>query len=193
MTDKQALKPCPFCGGTDLSVLTHDVQPDNYHGGYVTCTECDAQGADAITLNGWLHSPEEANDAAVAAWNTRANRANRPADDGLVEMASALRNTLVGHPFTDGTRQTLADALCDGLNCNPNDDSAADTYDALHVIAATALRAQSDAEVERLRAGLRFAMGFVPPPGKDATDGYRSRYEMARQALERGEHRKDGV
>lgn len=44
------------------------------------------------------------------------------------QMASTLRNTEVGHPFPDGTRQTLADALCDGLNCDPTDDSAADVY-----------------------------------------------------------------
>lgn len=65
------LKPCPFCGGNDLSVHTHDVQPDNYHGGYVTCIDCDAQGADAISLNGWLATTEEAEVAAVAAWNRR--------------------------------------------------------------------------------------------------------------------------
>lgn len=68
----EKLLPCPFCGGTDLSVQTYDVQPDNYHGGYVTCIDCDAQGAGAITLNGWLGSPEEASNAAVTAWNTRA-------------------------------------------------------------------------------------------------------------------------
>lgn len=121
------------------------------------------------------------------------------ADDGLVEMASALRNTLVGHPFADGTRQTLADALCDGLNCNPNDDSAADTYDALQAIAATALRAQSDAEVERegqeiLTIARKIEFCLRPMNGGEPNAAGAWRYALALLGvLERGEHRKDGA
>ena len=68
----EALKPCPFCGGSDLRVSTYDVQPDDYHSGYVNCDECDAQGRGALTLDGWLSSKSEAHTAAIAAWNTRA-------------------------------------------------------------------------------------------------------------------------
>ena len=65
------LKNCPFCGGHDLSIETYDVQPDNYHGGYVRCDDCDTQGRSAITLDGWLSNEDEARRAAIAAWNRR--------------------------------------------------------------------------------------------------------------------------
>ncbi len=65
------LLPCPFCGSSDLHVSAYSVQPDDYHGGYVSCIECDAQGAGAISLDGWLSNPGEAEAAARTAWNTR--------------------------------------------------------------------------------------------------------------------------
>lgn len=60
---------CPFCGGNDLHVETYDVQPDNYHSGYVRCGECDCQGK---TPDTWLANKDEAESAAIASWNTRA-------------------------------------------------------------------------------------------------------------------------
>jgi len=76
------LRERPFCGGTDLSVSTYDVQPDDYHLGYVTCSDCDAEGA---RPDGWLGDKPEAHDAAIAAWNRRAS----PADGVVVPVRIA--------------------------------------------------------------------------------------------------------
>jgi len=70
--DNKELKPCPFCGGTDLSIETNSVQPDDFHDAYVYCVDCDAQGRHAMTLEGWLSSKDEAKVEAVVAWNRRA-------------------------------------------------------------------------------------------------------------------------
>ena len=69
------LKPvaCVFCGSTDTSIEVYAIQPDDYHGGHVSCTECDAVGSNAISLNGWLRNPEDAKRAAIEAWNRRAS------------------------------------------------------------------------------------------------------------------------
>lgn len=68
----EALKPCPFCGGTDLAIETDRVMPDNYHNGHVYCSDCDAEGAAALSVNNsWLASEGEAKAAAITAWNTR--------------------------------------------------------------------------------------------------------------------------
>ncbi|WP_340619015.1 Lar family restriction alleviation protein [Xenorhabdus entomophaga] len=69
MTDK--LKPCPFCGGTDLE-FTHDVMmPDEWYAGWINCCNerCEVKGPDVS----WFDSANEAETAAIQAWNQRAN------------------------------------------------------------------------------------------------------------------------
>jgi hypothetical protein len=48
------------------------VMPDDFHGGHVSCGNCDAMGSDGSTLDGWLATAAEARVAAVNAWNRRA-------------------------------------------------------------------------------------------------------------------------
>jgi len=79
MADTKLL-PCPFCGGTDLSIETNSVQPDDFHDAWVNCGECNADGRHAMTLEGWLPSKAEAKEEAVVAWNRRAALASRPAE-----------------------------------------------------------------------------------------------------------------
>jgi Lar family restriction alleviation protein len=72
-TDELDLKPCPFCGESqNLSISTDVVMPDDFHGGHVSCGNCDAMGSDGSTLDGWLATAAEARVAAVNAWNRRA-------------------------------------------------------------------------------------------------------------------------
>ena len=63
------------------------------------------------------------------------------ADDATERVASALSNAPVGHTFPDGSQQTFTDALCDGINFNPNDDSAATIYETVRSLAATVIAA----------------------------------------------------
>lgn len=76
------LLPCPFCGAGVrlLSVETWSVQPDDYHSGYVTCQECDAQGA---RPEQWLGDKASADEAARIAWNTRAALSRAPEAEEL--------------------------------------------------------------------------------------------------------------
>ncbi|MDN4061182.1 Lar family restriction alleviation protein [Massilia sp. YIM B02769] len=93
----EELKPCPFCGSKNLSTSAYDVQPDNFHNAYVTCGDCEAQGAQAFTLDGWLSSKDEAISEAATAWNRR-TPAEQPApastgrehDDGCDYSTSQL-------------------------------------------------------------------------------------------------------
>lgn len=103
MTDE--LRPCPWCNGTDLRVSTYDVQPDDYHGGYVTCIDCDAQGAAAGYKDGWLSTKAEAHAAAITAWNTRPS----PNAERVAELEAALE------PFANfGADNTASDLLASG-------------------------------------------------------------------------------
>jgi Lar family restriction alleviation protein len=97
------LLSCPFCGGNDLSVEVYDVQPEDYHGGYVTCANCDAQGANAISLNGWLSNPQDARNAAIAAWNTRPAivTALRQAEAAPIDEADEEANRNAWSDFED--------------------------------------------------------------------------------------------
>jgi|GEM_PF-3310547 len=66
------LLPCLHCGGTNLSTDAYSVQPDNFHSAYIECGDCEARGPNALTVDGWLSSKEEAISEAIAAWNLRA-------------------------------------------------------------------------------------------------------------------------
>lgn len=70
------LKPCPFCGGKNLSVNAYDVQPDDYHAGHVYCNDCEVEGPSSLSLpepdGYWMPDPESAKAEAVKAWNRRA-------------------------------------------------------------------------------------------------------------------------
>ena len=50
------MKPCPFCGGEDIEVVTNLFGDDNY---VVTCKSCAAQ------------IPDETMEQAIASWNNR--------------------------------------------------------------------------------------------------------------------------
>lgn len=82
----------------------------------------------------------------IAITALRAQEARPEPSGDLVGVArSALRDCIVGHPFDDGSRQTVSDALCDGLNCDPNDDSAATHYEALTLVARAVITAVTPA------------------------------------------------
>lgn len=61
MTSKQTLAPCPFCGGTNLTLREHDSEWF-----VVACKHCNAEGG----YNGGSDSTTP--DEARAAWNRRA-------------------------------------------------------------------------------------------------------------------------
>lgn len=71
------LLPCPFCGGTDLSVKSFDVQPDNYHAGNVYCNTCEFDGPSSLSLpepdGCWMPDSESAKLEGIKAWNRRAD------------------------------------------------------------------------------------------------------------------------
>ena len=64
----EELKPCPFCGGTDIRFDIETMQPDNIHGGTWSCGDCDSVGPNTAY---WHASEEEAKLDAANAWNTR--------------------------------------------------------------------------------------------------------------------------
>lgn len=60
------LKPCPFCGSTDVEpMIVFDGPPDFI---VSVCKGCGARGPEAPDGKTYIHEPE----AAVAAWNSRA-------------------------------------------------------------------------------------------------------------------------
>lgn len=121
--EREALKPCPFCGGRPI--LT--VRPDNanatahfaavacFCGGYASCAH-----KDAIAIE-----PADAETKAIAAWNTRAaltpQPATQPAEpsdaelDALIDAADAyVREVCIydyGLPTHDEHREDLRHAM----------------------------------------------------------------------------------
>lgn len=83
-----ALLPCPFCGGTNLSVSTYEIQLGNCWGGAVRCVTCDCLGA---SPQGW-HDEDAVRGEVVAAWNRRADAsaiATQAAELGVLRKALA--------------------------------------------------------------------------------------------------------
>lgn len=83
------LKACPFCGSTNLSTDSYSVQPDNFHSAYVECDDCEARGSNALTLEGWLSSKDEAISEAAIAWNRRPAPAQGALTDAEIDALAA--------------------------------------------------------------------------------------------------------
>lgn len=64
------LKPCPFCG--EEAEIHEPTQLEVEW--FVTCIYCTKCGMQKCTPDGKDHTPEEATEAAIEAWNTRAER-----------------------------------------------------------------------------------------------------------------------
>lgn len=92
----EALKPCPFCGSTNLS--TEDARD------FIACRGCGAEGPCLPLGNGSTHSAE--------AWNRRAlsaPAAPEPTDAALIERFAAERVALLAREHC-GNRLSLAEA-----------------------------------------------------------------------------------
>lgn len=65
------LKPCPFCGGTNLlpTVRGRGDQKVNY----IACRDCEARGPEVPFRHGTLYLDKA---RAMTMWNTRATRAD---------------------------------------------------------------------------------------------------------------------
>jgi len=63
------LKPCPFCGGSDLEITPRKAHDDNdrEYAKAVHCRDCMTVGPHEVGI-GWCETDEEA----VEAWNRRA-------------------------------------------------------------------------------------------------------------------------
>lgn len=71
MEQKEAMKPCPFCGSENVGF--HYVagrKRGNHCGFFVKCKDCG--GAGAIHFNGYSRTLESAENAAIESWNARA-------------------------------------------------------------------------------------------------------------------------
>lgn len=89
------LKPCPFCGGTDISVT----EGETFRWVNATCAECGAQSGEVrVTVRGVLPSDQwraKCDAHAFKAWNTRAPVASQeetPVAEAWVEHHKAGDN-----------------------------------------------------------------------------------------------------
>jgi len=80
MTDIHEIKPCPFCGGSDIDTLGRTFE----------CCQCDATGPSQTGRHGWNHRATEATEAALLA------RAE-VAEAKVVELENALRNMVLSN------------------------------------------------------------------------------------------------
>ena len=77
MSDAPELKPCPFCGGNNLSAKADWMCCPVEYLGQVHCDDCDMVGP----LSEFKYdTEEEAKKDAIAAWNTRAAPAVKPGE-----------------------------------------------------------------------------------------------------------------
>ena len=77
------LKPCPFCGGTEIHIGPMD-SPSAWECWVVGCNNCDCP-LDVDSVKVELGTPEKA----AAAWNTRATDANLAALQAEIEALRA--------------------------------------------------------------------------------------------------------
>lgn len=85
------LKPCPFCGSTDLD-------PDDRFGGPYPFAVCcwPADGGDKHDCqDGFVGPAGKTREAAIAAWNTRP-RERTPAEEAVIRAAVAMVKTGAG-------------------------------------------------------------------------------------------------
>ena len=68
MNDSIKLKPCPFCGSTNVKIVGNHTNDDCgwYYSYYVFCRDCGARGAE---------KRDEEKPLAIRAWNRRADSA----------------------------------------------------------------------------------------------------------------------
>jgi len=100
--DKMALLPCPFCGNTNVQMVTiKDEDGDVLHA--VDCPKCGCNGAPHIA------AMDDPRPAAAAAWNQRTALLTAPPGCVLVPVVptgkmlrAALRAPCSGHPETGG-------------------------------------------------------------------------------------------
>lgn len=69
------IKPCPFCGSTDFKVVHDLITPDMIYYSFIECQTDDCCRGPAAY---WFDSKEEAEIAAIDAYNKRFERANIP-------------------------------------------------------------------------------------------------------------------
>ncbi len=70
-TNEIKLKPCPFCGGSDLRLYTeedYDTYDEDYQG-VIECNDCNAY----LASSNWRDNECDAKDEITAIWNKRAN------------------------------------------------------------------------------------------------------------------------
>ena len=63
---KMKLLPCPFCGGTDVSVE----EGSTFRHAVAICNNCDAAAPEALAIHGDKKKTQE---AALTEWNRRAS------------------------------------------------------------------------------------------------------------------------
>ncbi len=91
------LKTCPFCGGTNVEVVTYTERPGSAYRPWIAveCGDCD--------ISGETHKSEE---EAAEAWNTRAAATDAGLREALVRIGT-LPYTLDA-PMGDEARLNLA-------------------------------------------------------------------------------------
>ena len=88
------LKPCPFCGGSNITLATYDVQPDNYHAGHAYCNDCGMEGPSSLSLpepdGHWMPDADSAKEEGAKAWNRRSDASLADAQAEIARLRGAL-------------------------------------------------------------------------------------------------------
>ena len=79
MSNKQKLKPCPFCGSKDVCIYESAIHGSSlfangskYH--WVECLDCDARTGNFFDADSELLGYKNGKSGATTAWNMRAER-----------------------------------------------------------------------------------------------------------------------
>ena len=88
------LKPCPFCGGSNITLTSYDVQPDNYHAGSAYCNDCEMGGPSSLSLpepdGYWMPGADSAKEEGAKAWNRRSDATPADAQAEIARLRRAL-------------------------------------------------------------------------------------------------------
>ena len=123
MSDETTLLPCPFCGGNIREPITKrwtncigDVSITAYSA-WVECEKCNL----IIETDSVYETKKAAENAAIAAWNTRAMHGTLTADDvrDLIERHSDASSGN-GRDFRNGAYEAIADELNAELGSGTN-------------------------------------------------------------------------